>query len=123
MRPNLRVIIALTIMLSGFALVPVTGWSAEGIEWQRYAEAYEDVVTITRVRYDRSDRELEVRATSSDPNAQLRVFETGTGQLIGVMENRGGGEFRLETTWPRNPRAVTVRSSSGGAATARVTRG
>jgi plastocyanin len=41
MKKYQRVFIALAIFLSGLALVPYLGLSAERIEWQRYAGAYE----------------------------------------------------------------------------------
>ena len=59
-------------------------------------------------------RELRVEATSTSSSATLRVYVTGTNQLIGTLTNLGGGKYGGQFTWPSNPQNVTVRSSSGG---------
>ena len=84
----------------------------------RYLAIAADTVTITRAVYSRSS--LTVQATSSDPAATLQVFVTSTDELIGTLTQRGtrySGRFRL----PANPEMITVKSSSGGSATAVVT--
>ena len=83
----------------------------------RYLAIAADTVTITRAVYSRSS--LTVQATSSDPAATLQVFVTSTDELIGTLTKRGTrytGRFRLTA----NPEMITVKSSSGGSATAVV---
>ncbi len=105
----------------GAALVPFANLSSAGATWQRFATAYQDRVTVTRAEYRGQDRELRVRATTTDLNARLSVYATNTGQYIGQMQPQGGGAHRLEITVSRNPQVITVRSSAGGEATVLVT--
>ncbi len=122
MQTRTRVLVALTILLSGvvLGLLPTVSWSAGSVEWQRFAGAYKDVVLVTRARYDQDDQFIEVRATSTDPAAQLTVLDARTQRVIGQMVSAGDGSFRLEKSWPRYPRRIMVVSSSGGRAIATV---
>jgi hypothetical protein len=80
-----------------------------------------DTVSVKRAEYTASRRELRVEATSTSGSATLRVFVTGTNQLIGTLTNQGGGKYSGRFSWPSNPQKVTVRSSLGGSATRAVT--
>ena len=80
-----------------------------------------DTVSVTRVEYTASKKELRVEATSTSNSATLQVFVTGTNQLIGTLTNLGGGKYGGQFTWPSNPQNVTVRSSLGGSASRAVT--
>ena len=53
-------------------------------------------------------------AASTGSNATLSVYVTATGEFIGTLKSKGGGD---QFSWPTNPRNVTVRSSRGGSAT------
>jgi len=79
-----------------------------------------DTVRITRAEYTVSKRVLRVQATSTSSAATLRVYVTGTNELIGTLTNLGG-KYIGQFTWPINPQSVTVRSSLGGTATQTVT--
>ena len=74
-----------------------------------------DRVTITVARWRAGH--LEIEATSTDPHARLTAFvhDDLGGGLIDVLPHDGAGCFARE-----NPGAITVRSSAGGAASARV---
>jgi hypothetical protein len=80
-----------------------------------------DSVTIQRAEYVRSTNFLTVDATSTEQNAMLRVYVTGSGALIGAMTNNGGGSFSAFLSWPTRPKSITVRSSFGGSASKSVT--
>jgi hypothetical protein len=77
-------------------------------------------VSITKAEYDTRKAELRVEAQGSDPSATLRVYVTATDELIGTLNGSGGGRFRGMLSWPTNPANITVRSSSGGSASAQV---
>ena len=79
-----------------------------------------DTVTITRALYKISLSQLTVQATDSNPSATLTVSVTSTGQVLGTMMNRGGGNYTAKFTGIANPRKITVTSNLGGTATARV---
>ena len=80
-----------------------------------------DVLAITRNEYSISKQQLRVEATSSSLTAVLTAYVTATGQLIGTLTNVGGGKYQIQTTWPTNPRSITLRSSLGGVVTGAVT--
>jgi hypothetical protein len=113
-----RILIALTILLSGLALIPQAGIFAGVVRWQRFAGGYEDVITVTRARY--RDNELEVRAISSSGGlATLSVYRTSDNSFIGTLQFEGEdhrGEFNMGS----NPQVITVRSSLGGESTVLV---
>ncbi len=118
-----RLLIAFALVLSGLALIPQVSLFAGVVSWQRFAGGYEDIVTVRRAEWrgDRGDNELRVRATTTaGGNATLRVYETSTNQLIGVLTYEGGDEHRGEFFWSHNPMVITVRSSQGGEATVPV---
>ncbi|HUS16863.1 MAG TPA: hypothetical protein VM536_17845 [Chloroflexia bacterium] len=79
-----------------------------------------DTVSITRAEYSTGNRELRVEATSTSASAVLRVHETATNQLIGTLNNDGGGRYSGRFAVASNPQNVTVRSSLGGAASRNV---
>ena len=112
---NSRLIVALLIFLSGAALIPQVGIFAGVVSWQRFADGYEDSISITRARY--RDGVLEVRAVSSGGGSPtLMVYRTGDNTLIGTL-TYDGDEYRGEFNVGTDPEVITVRSSLGGWAT------
>ena len=79
-----------------------------------------DTITIQRAEYTRSQR-LRIDATDTEWTANLRVYVTATGALIGTLTNNGGGSYSAQLPWPTNPKNVTVRSNFGGVASSVVT--
>lgn len=120
-----RLLIAFTILLSGLALIPQINLFAGAVSWQRFVGGYEDIVFVTRARYDDDfsggGGELEVRATSSAGGAAvLSVYRTSDNFFIGTLTFEGSdhrGEFNISP----NPQVITVRSSLGGYSTVLVT--
>ncbi|HEX8558858.1 MAG TPA: hypothetical protein VF668_12170 [Pyrinomonadaceae bacterium] len=80
-----------------------------------------DTVSIQRVEYTASKRQLSVQATSSNASARLTVYAAATGQAIGVLGNRGDGRYDGAFSVATNPQNVVVRSSLGGSASRAVT--
>lgn len=113
-----RILIALTILLSGLALIPQTGMFAGVVRWQRFAGGYEDVVTVTRARYDKDDGTLEVRAlSSSGDQATLSVYRASDHSFIGTLVyDASEGDHRGEFVVENDPQVVEVESSLGGEA-------
>ena len=118
-----RILIALTILLSGLALIPQAGIFAGVVRWQRFAGGYEDVVTVTRARY--RDGELEARAISSSGGLPtLSVYRTSDNSFIGnLIFDPSEGDHRADFPLGSNPQVITVRSSLGGESTVLVTDG
>jgi hypothetical protein len=84
------------------------------------AAAATDTVSIQRLEYTASSRQLRVEARSSASNATLTAFVTSSGAQIGTLSNNGSGRYRGTFTLATNPENVTVRSSLGGQASAAV---
>jgi hypothetical protein len=80
-----------------------------------------DTVSIQRVEYVASKRQLSVQATGSNPSATLTVSVAATGQVIGVLGNRGGGRYEGTFSVATNPQTIVVKSSLGGSASRAVT--
>ena len=80
-----------------------------------------DTVSISRAECESGKRTLRVEATSIRSNATLQVFVTSSGQLIGTLTNKGGGQFRGQFSVSVNPQNITVRSNFGGQAARAVT--
>jgi hypothetical protein len=79
-----------------------------------------DTVTISRAEYSTGNREWRVEATSTSSSAVLRVYVTATNQLIGTLNNDGGGRYSGRFSLSSNPQNITVRSSLGGSASRNV---
>ncbi|HEU0292450.1 MAG TPA: hypothetical protein VFR47_06925 [Anaerolineales bacterium] len=79
------------------------------------------IITITLAQYRTTTRRLSVTATSSNPNAVLKVYVTSSGALIGTLTNNGGGNYSGTFKWPTNPLNITVKSNLDGSALAIVT--
>ena len=79
-----------------------------------------DTVTITAARYNISRSQLKVVATDSDPSAVLTAKVTSSGEVLGTMQTRGDGKYRLIANGVPNPVNVTVTSNLGGSDSAAV---
>jgi MYXO-CTERM domain-containing protein len=123
MNRHSRILIALFILLSGLALVPQINLYAGVVSWQRFAGGYEDVVTVTLVRYldnATAGGNLEVRATNTaGGNATLTVWRASDNAFIGTMTYTGSDHYGLFAQ-EDNPEFITVRSSAGGSTTVPV---
>lgn len=116
-----RILIAFAVLLSGVALIPQLNIFAGAVTWERFVGGYEDVVNVTRARYDDNANQLEVRATSSAGGAAtLTVYRASDGAFIGTL-TFNGSDHRGTFSLPNNPDVITVRSSLGGSSTVLVT--
>ena len=79
-----------------------------------------DTVTISKARYSIAQSQLKVVATDSDPSAVLTVKVTSSGEVLGTMDTRGDGKYRLIANGVANPINVTVTSNLGGSDSANV---
>ncbi len=80
-----------------------------------------DIVSVNRVEYVASKKQLQIEATSMSAGATVQAYVTGTGAFMGTLRNNGGGKFTPQLAWPANPQNVTMRSSLGGWASRAVT--
>ena len=77
-------------------------------------------IAILRADYMLSQGKLRVAARTSRDAETLSVYVSSTGELIGTLKSVGGGDFQGKFNWPAHPIQITVVSSAGGTATARV---
>lgn len=76
-----------------------------------------DVVKITRATW--KSGLLRIEATGSNPNAILSVFSRA-GNFIFDLTNKGGGRYADQRGFITNPIQISVRSNSGGSASAKL---
>jgi hypothetical protein len=79
-----------------------------------------DTVTIQKADYVSSKRELTVAATSTNAAATLTVSVTATGQVIGILTNKGGGSYAATFSLASAPQNITVTSNLTGTASLAV---
>jgi hypothetical protein len=77
-------------------------------------------VTISKAQYSIARSQLSVQATDSNTAAILTVKVTSSGQILGTMQTRGDGNYRLKLNGVANPQNVTVTSNLGGSASKNV---
>lgn len=99
--------------------IPATGTSRLTVNPPAAQPA--DTVAIQRAEYVASKRQLSVQATGSNPSATLTVYAAATGQVIGVLGNRGDGRYDGTFGVATNPQNIVVRSSLGGSTRRAVT--
>jgi serine protease AprX len=79
-----------------------------------------DTVVITKAQYSISRSQLTVLATDTNTAAVLTVKVTSSGEVLGTMDTRGDGNYRLKANGIANPQNITVTSNLGGSASADV---
>jgi len=80
-----------------------------------------DTVAVQKTEYTTKKKTLLVEATSSNTNVTMTVSTTSTGAVLGILANKGGGNYQATLSVPTNPVNITVKSSGGGSATRAVT--
>ena len=70
--------------------------------------AASDTVTITKAQYSIANSQLKVNATDSNPAAVLTVKVTSSGMVLGTMQSRGDGTYKLKKVGIANPVNITV---------------
>jgi hypothetical protein len=80
-----------------------------------------DTVAIQKADYVVSKKQLVVQASSTSQTATLTVTVTATGEVIGVLTNKGAGSYAGTFAWPAAPQSITVTSDLTGTASRAVT--
>jgi hypothetical protein len=80
-----------------------------------------DTVSIQKADYVVSKKQLTVQASSTSQTVMLTVTSTATGQVIGVLTNKGAGSYAGTFPLAASPQNITVTSDFGGAASRAVT--
>jgi hypothetical protein len=80
-----------------------------------------DTVSIQKADYVVSKKQLTVQASSTSQTTTLIVTSTATGEVIGVLTNKGAGSYAGTFPLAASPQNITVTSDLGGAASRAVT--
>ena len=80
-----------------------------------------DTITITKADYVISKKQLVVQATSTSRTVVLTVSATDTGEVIGLLTNKGAGSYAGTFNLAAGPQSITVTSDLTGTATRAVT--
>ena len=80
-----------------------------------------DTVAIQKADYVVSKKQLVVQASSTSQTAMLTVSVSATGQIIGILTNKGAGTYSGTFSLPASPQNITVTSDLSGASSKAVT--
>lgn len=80
-----------------------------------------DTVSIQKADYVVSKKQLTVQASSTSQTVMLTVTSTATGEVIGVLNNKGAGSYAGTFPLSVSPQNITVTSDLGGTASRAVT--
>ena len=80
-----------------------------------------DTVAIQKADYVVSKKQLVVQASSTSQTATLTVSVTATGQIIGILTNKGAGTYSGTFSLPASPQNITVTSDLSGTSSKAVT--
>lgn len=80
-----------------------------------------DTVTIQKADYVVSKKQLVVQASSTSQTAMLTVSVTATGEIIGILTNKGAGSYAGSLILPASPQNITVTSDLSGTMSRAVT--
>jgi hypothetical protein len=75
-----------------------------------------DTVSIQKADYVVSKKQLTVQASSTSQTVMLTVTSTATGEVIGVLTNKGAGSYAGTFALSASPQNITVSSDLGGTA-------
>ena len=73
-----------------------------------------DTVAIQKADYVVSKKQLVVQASSTSQTAMLTVSVTATGEIIGILTNKGVGSYAGTFSLPASPQNITVTSDLSG---------
>ncbi|HEV7894095.1 MAG TPA: hypothetical protein VGP08_25995 [Pyrinomonadaceae bacterium] len=79
-----------------------------------------DTVSIQKADYVVSKKQLTVQASSTSQTVMLTVTSTATGEVIGVLTNKGAGSYAGTFPLSASPQNITVTSDLGGTASLAV---
>jgi hypothetical protein len=93
-----RILLALTVLLSGVALVPFVELPAETFEWQRYAGVYEEPELGSNYSYGQPGSFFHFSGSGLSPNSMVVVSANGNDLGNLTTDDAGNLEFNLDTT-------------------------
>lgn len=81
-----------------------------------------DTIKVSKCFYDAPTGQMLIKASSSDPTALLSAY-LPSGAYLGAVQNGGGSRYggTVMGYQPKDPKFVTIKSSSGGTITVPTT--
>lgn len=89
--------LVLLILLSGLALLPLTGLSAEKLTWELYAGLYEPSLVVVGDAIGSPGSAFEFAATGYQPNAEATIYVDGNERGTLMTDNQGSAQFLIQT--------------------------
>lgn len=80
-----------------------------------------DTVLVQKADYVVKKQQLTVQASSTSQTVMLTVTSTATGEVIGILTNKGAGSYAGTFTLSAAPQSITVTSDLGGTNSKAVT--
>jgi hypothetical protein len=98
MKDIYRILIALSMLVSGAVLLPVMGLPTEGFNWQRYAGAYTPATLAVNHLSGQPGSFFTVSGSHFTPNTLVNV--SANGALLGQVQADANGElvFLIDST-------------------------
>lgn len=92
-----RILVALTILLSGAALIPFVDVPAQTFEWQRYAGVYEEPELVANHFDGQPGSFFHFSGAGFGPNSSVEVSSNGNSLGTVETDNAGNLAFILNT--------------------------
>ena len=120
MKDVIKILLALGVLLSGVALVPVVGLPTQGFSWQRYAGAYTPATLSINHASGQPGSFFSVDGANFTPDSTLDISVNGL--LLGSVaaDSNGNLVFMLDSTGA-DPGFYLVEASGGESAAAQLT--
>ncbi len=114
-----RIALILFVLLSGIALLPITGISAEKLGWEAYAEAYQPDLDVVGQDKGAPGSAFLFRGVGYPRNTLATVYVDGVARGTLMTNNRGRAVFviRSEAGDPTGRYFVTLAINSNVSAT------
>jgi hypothetical protein len=112
MKHTTRVVIALVILISGLALVPLVGMPAQAFGWQRYAGAYQPDLAINHIS-GRTGSYFRITGSGFLPDSLATVRVNGI--VVGTVPTDGAGALDFSVSTNQADLGSYTVTVSGGA--------
>ena len=93
MKNLVRTLIAISVFLSGVALVPFMGLPSEGFNWQRYADAYNPSALDVNHTSGSPGSFFTISGINFSADTMVSIYANGT--PLGDLQVSGSGDFQF----------------------------
>lgn len=97
MKNTIRLLAAITVLLTGMAFLPIVGLPAQGFNWERYAQVYMAMVEINHPSGSPGSF-FTLTGTNFAPNSTVNIYVNDIFVGIDQSDSQGNLTFILDTT-------------------------